>query len=432
MLRFRGHEVVPQNHLGDWGTPFGMLIEHMLDDDRGSPGQGDYSVSDLNAFYQQARTRFDADPDFRERARGRLVDLQRGDPETDALWRRLVAESERHFAEVYELLDVELTHDDLAPESMYHDRLAAVVEEFDQKGLTVESDGATVVFLPGFVGRTGDPIPLILRKSDGGYTYDTTDLAAIRYRIHDLGAGKLLYVVGVPQRLHLQMVFEAARAAGWLTDDIEALHVGFGSVLGEDGKMLRTRAGGAVRLVELLREAIERAAGLLEDRPELDDDDRRRLARAVGIGAVKYADLSTDRERDYVFSFERMLSLDGNTSVYLQYANARARSVLARASSRPGDEMRFQLVEEAERMLALRLLRLPAAVRQTLADMRPNKLCNYLYDLAVTFSTFYETCPVLAAPSDELRYSRLALCELTSRTLETGLGLLGIAAPEQL
>jgi arginyl-tRNA synthetase len=431
MRRFCGHDVLPQNHLGDWGTPFGMLIEHM--NDEGWADETDHSIGDLNSFYQSAREKFDGDPGFAERSRSRVVSLQEGDVATLSLWQGLVDESERHFDVVYRKLGVLLDHEHLAPESLYNDRLADVVRELEELGLTVEDDGATCVFPPGFTGRTGDPMPLIVRKRDGGYTYDTTDLAAIRYRIRDLEARELLYVVGAPQRMHFEMVFAAARIAGWLTGDVDARHIGFGSVLGEDGKMLRTRAGTPVRLVQLLDEAIERADALLAERGVAPGSERSQLARDIGIGAVKYADLSTDRERDYVFSFDRMLALDGNTSVYLQYANARACSVLARAAEAgipPG--RRLTLVHPAERELGLRLLQLPAALQDALDDMRPHKLCTYLFETAVAYTTFYEHCPVLAAEDDELRGSRLALCRLTSRTLTRGLDLLGIAAPPQL
>jgi arginyl-tRNA synthetase len=433
LLCFCGHEIVPQNHLGDWGTPFGMLIEHMLDEGWSEVTESTYSIGDLNAFYKHARERFDSDPEFRDRSRRRVVVLQAGDEPTHRIWKSLVAESERHFDEVYRLLGVLLDHSHLAPESSYSDRLAEVVDELTRLGLTEESEGATCVFVPGITGRRGEPLPLILRKQDRGYTYDTTDLAAIRSRVRDLHPAKLLYVVGAPQRTHLALVFAVAREAGWITDEMEVRHVAFGSVLGEDGKMLRTRAGTPVRLVDLLRDAIARADALLEQRGELDRQRREKLAQAIGIGAVKYADLATDRVRDYVFSFDRMLSLEGNTSVYLQYANARARSVLARGAdmgTAPGSS--FRLTERPERELALQLLRLPSALAETLADLRPHKLCNYLFGTAVSFSAFYETCPVLAVSDDDLRATRLALCELTSRVLTIGLELLGIAAPEQL
>jgi arginyl-tRNA synthetase len=289
------------------------------------------------------------------------------------------------------------------------------------------------VFPRGFTGRTGDPVPLIVRKGDGGYTYDTTDLAAIRYRTRALGANVLLYVVGAPQRMHFEMVFEVAREAGWLTEEVEARHVAFGAVLGKDKKMLRSRAGTPLRLVELLDEAIERGETLLADRGVEPGAERSELARAIGIGAVKYADLSTDRERDYVFSFDRMLALEGNTSVYLQYANARARSILTRAAHAnvlPARTLR--LSHPAERELGLRLLQLPVVLAEALSDVRLHKLCRYLFDVATAYTAFYEHCPVLTAETEELRRSRLALCELTSRTLTRGLDLLGIAAPPRL
>jgi arginyl-tRNA synthetase len=414
-----------------------MLIEHMVDEgwapggtggsDGGAPAA--HSIADLNAFYQAASEKWREDPAFAERARGRVVALQGGDAPTRELWRGLVEESERHFSDVYGLLGVELSAEDIAGESTYQGQLEEVVGELEARGLAVISEGALCVFPQGFQGRDGEPVPLIVRKSDGGYSYDTTDLAALRYRTQQLGAREILYVVGAPQRLHFEMVFQVAREMGWIDGDAHARHVAFGSVLGEDRKMLRTRSGAPVLLVELLGEAIERAAAVLAERGMVPDRD---LARAIGIGAVKYADLSSDREKDYVFSWDRMLSLEGNTSVYLQYANARARSVLRRGQSEgaaAGEEI--VLAEPAERDLALALLRLPAAIDAALADYRPHKLCGYLYGLAVSFSGFYEACPVLTA-AEPLRGSRLAMCVLTSRAITLGLALLGIEAPERL
>ncbi len=432
MLRFVGHDVIAQNHIGDWGTPFGMLIEHMLDEGWTPDANGDattHSIADLNDFYQAANAKFSDDPGFAERARERVVALQSGEITTTLLWRELVAESGRHFREIYHLLGVELTDADIAGESTYQSQLEEVTRELEQQGLAVESEGALCVFPHGFLGRDDEPVPLIVRKSDGGYSYDTTDLAALRYRTQVLQARELLYVVGAPQRLHFEMIFQVAREMGWINGGASARHIAFGSVLGEDRKMLRTRTGAPVRLVDLLHEAIERAAEVLSERG-MDPDPE--LARAIGIGAVKYADLSSDREKDYVFSWERMLSLEGNTSVYLQYANARARSVLRRAEdegAQIGD--RIVLVEPAERELALALLRLPAAIEATLSDYRPHRLCGYLYGLAVAFSGFYEACPVLTA-DEPVRGSRLALCELTSRAITLGLAQLGIDAPERL
>lgn len=432
LLRFTGHEAIAQNHIGDWGTPFGMLIEHLLDEG-GAEVAGQHAIGDLGDFYRAARAKFDSDEQFAERARRRVVALQSGDAETLSLWKALVAESERHFQQVYDLLGVQLRPRDIVGESAYDAQLADVAAELVQLGLAIESDGALCVFPKGFTGREGQPLPLIVRKSDGAYSYDTTDLAALRHRVKQLGASEIVYVVGAPQRLHFELVFAVGREAGWLGDGVQARHVAFGSVLGEDGKMLRTRSGEPVRLIDLLDEAVQRAGKVLEARGPLDGAlDAQALARAIGVGAVKYADLSSDREKDYVFSFDRMLSLEGNTSVYLQYANARACSVLRKAGAPRSGPVAIVLEHEAERELALALLRLPAAIDATLGDMRPHKLTGYLYGLAGFYSAFYEACPIIGASTPELRASRLALCELTSAAITLGLGLLGIEAPQEM
>jgi arginyl-tRNA synthetase len=432
LLRFGGHQVIPQNHLGDWGTPFGMLIEKLVED--GWSKRGDRTIPDINAFYREARVRFESDPDFAERARRRVVALQSGDSETLALWADLVGESVRQLDDLYRLLGVLLRPEDVCPESFYNPVLPEIVEELEAEGLAVPSDGALCVFPPGFTSRDGEPLPLIVRKRDGGYTYVTTDLAAIRHRTRDLGGDYLVYVVGAPQRLHFAMLFAASRMAGWLPDEARAEHVSFGSVLGPDGRMLRTRTGESVRLLDLVEEAVDRAASIVADRVELDEDERARVARAVGIGALKYADLSSDREKDYVFSWERMLAMDGNTAVYLQYANARIRSILRKAGAGaevPG-QARVILSAPAERALALKLAQFAAAVQMATEHLQPHRLCTYLYETATAFSAFYETCSVLNAESAELRASRLLLSELTSRTITAGLELLGIEAPERL
>jgi arginyl-tRNA synthetase len=430
ILRFLGHEVVPQNHVGDWGTPFGMLIEHV----RGQEWAGSETgpIEDLNEFYRSARERFDSEPGYADRSRARVVALQAEDPDTLALGKRLVTESERHFDEVYATLGVLLCSDDLAGESLYNPMLEDVVRDLERRGIAVLADGAVCVFPPGFTNRDGEPLPLIIRKRDGGYTYGTTDLAAIRHRVQTLDADEILYVVGTPQHLHLSMVFAAARMAGWLPDEVKARHVAFGSVLGEDGKMLRTRAGANVKLIDLLAEAQDRAEQVLKARrPELSE--QRALARSIGIGAVKYADLSTDRERDYTFSWERMLALEGNTSVYLQYASARAESIIRKAEiTSPQPPSRFVLDEPAERALVLQLLAFPAALESVTTSMRPDKLCGYLHDTAVAFSTFYDACPILKHEDETIRASRLGLTHQTQQVLNQGLNLLGIDAPDQL
>ncbi|WIV53099.1 arginine--tRNA ligase [Amycolatopsis nalaikhensis] len=424
LLRFAGHEVLPHNHLGDWGTPFGMLIEHLLD-----VSSEHRAIADLDAFYREARRKFDGDEAFATRSRERVVLLQSGDEETLGIWRELIAESTRHFNEVYALLGISLTDKDIYGESFYNPYLAAVVEDLEKAGLTELSDGAVCVFPEGFRNREGDRLPLIVRKRDGGYGYAATDLATVRYWTAERGATDLLYVVGAPQAQHFAMVFAVCRAAGWLTGNAE--HIGFGTVLGADGKTMRTRAGDTVKLADLLTEAVAHAAAVVAERSELDAAEQAEVARAVGIGAVKYADLSGDRERDYVFAWDRMLATEGNTSVYLQYAHARTESILRKAGGVP-DGTEIMLEAAAERALALKLLRFGEALKAATSAYAPHKLCTYLYETAVAFSQFYTECPVLKAPSPELRASRLRLTTLTSHTLALGLSLLGIEAPERL
>ena len=435
MLEALGHRVIRQNHLGDWGTPFGMLIEHLL-----SVGEAEaaheLSVGDLSRFYQEARAQFDSDPAFADRARARVVALQAGDPQTLRLWRLLVDESTRYFSAVYERLGVKLTGDDLAGESTYNDMLADTAAELERLGLLVESEGALCVFPPGFSSRDEEPLPLIVKKTDGGYGYDATDLAAIRYRLKVLGATRLLYVVGAPQRDHLEMVFETARQAGWLRPPARAEHVAFGSVLGADRKMFRTRAGSGVRLVDLLDEAVERAARIVAEKaPDLSPAEQAAVSEAVGIGAVKYADLSNDRLKDYVFDWDRMLDLTGNTAPYLQYAHARVRSLFRRAEGSGIDVASLEPSSEfapAERSLAVELLSFDGAVHGAATLLHPHRLCTFLYGLATAFTDFYETCAVLRAETDELRSARLLLSDLTARVLARGLDLLGIRAPERM
>ena len=353
-----GHEVVPQNHIGDWGTPFGMLIEHLLDVGQGDASGAEASVGELNEFYRAARAKFDEDPVFADRARQRVVQLQAGDARTLELWRKLVNVSQRHFREIYARLGVQLGDEDVRGESSYNDALADVAAELTRQGLARISDGALCVFAPGFANRDGEPLPLIVRKQDGGYGYAATDLAALRYRTQVLRATRLLYVVGAPQQQHFAMVFAVAELAGWLSPGARAEHVAFGAVLGADKKMLKTRSGEAVRLADLLDEAVERAAAELERRdPEAAESARRELAQKIGIGAVKYADLANDRIKDYVFDWERMLAVEGRTGPYLQYAHARIHSIFRKAaetgierSAQPG---RLALADPAERALAL-------------------------------------------------------------------------------
>ena len=433
MMEFLGHRVIRENHIGDWGRPFGMLIEHLLDLGEDVAATG-LTQGDLDGFYKQANAKFTDSEEFQARARERVVLLQQGDPETTRLWLRLVEMSTAYFNAVYSKLGVLLTDDDLAGESMYQPLMDATVERLDDAGLLVEDDGAKVVFPPGFENRDGDPLPLIIQARTGGFNYATSDLTCVIDRVARLDADLMLYVIGAPQAQHLQMVWKVCEMAGWLVPPTEAIHVAFGNVLGDDRKMLRSRSGDSVKLVELLDEAIDRAdAAIAEKNPDLDGDQRAEVARMIGIGAVKYADLSTDRVKDYVFDLDRMVSFDGNTGPYLQYAHARICSIFRRAGIDRASVRGLPITLDApqERALALRLLAYPTAIDTTLETYSPHKLCTYVYDLATDFTAFYEHCPVLKA-DEPLRSSRLALADLTARTLAHALGLLGIDAPEQM
>ena len=432
IYRFRGYRVVARSHVGDWGTPFGMLIEHLVDLGEAT-AMAALSIGDLDGFYRAARVKFEADEEFRERSRLRVVSLQGGDPETRRLWQILVDESVAYFAEVYAALDVTLTPADVVGESYYNNMLDDVVTDLDAQGLLVESGGALCVFPDGFTNRDGEPLPLIVKKRDEGFGYAATDLAALRDRIDHLHADELLYVVGAPQNQHFEMVFAVARAAGWLPASVRCEHVAFGNVLGADRKMFKTRTGETVKLIDLLNEATQRADATLAQRSsDLSDEERQHLATQIARAAIKYADLSNDRQRDYVFDLERMIAFEGDTGPYLQYAHARLRSILRRLGA-PWDPSTavFALAHDAERDLACGLIALPEAVDAAMATLHPHRLSGYLFDLAQRFTTFYEACPVLSA-AEPSRSERLALCELTARTLHLGLSLLGIEAPERM
>jgi arginyl-tRNA synthetase len=433
-LTFVGHSVIRENHIGDWGTPFGMLIEHLIDLGEENAAH-ELGVGDLDGFYKQARQKFEESDAFKDRARQRVVMLQGGDADTMRLWKTLVWESTRYFNKVYSQLGVLLTDDDLMGESAYNDLLVTVVDRLAQTGLLETSDGAEVVFPDGFTNRDNEPLPLIIRKGDGGYNYATTDLACVIDRVERLGAQSLLYVVGAPQAQHLQMVEAVARKAGWVPDGFIMDHVSFGSVLGADRKMLKSRSGETVKLAALLDEAVERAdAAIAEKNPAMNASDRELVARMIGIGAVKYSDLSTDRVKDYIFDWERMLSFDGNTAPYLQYAHARICSIFRRAGIAREDVRNIvpSLDDPREKALAMRLLRFDAAVWEMVDTLSPHKLCTYVFDVATDFTAFYEHCSVLKAETDQLRLSRLALCDATARVIEQALNLLGIDAPEQM
>lgn len=439
ILEFDAAKVIRQNHLGDWGTQFGMLIQYLFERPEGHLGagqdeSGSEAISRLNALYRAARQKFDSDPAFADRARRRVVALQAGDPETLAGWEEIVAESKVYFNDVYHRLGVLLTDDDAVGESFYNPVLQDIASDLEERGIAVRSDGALCVFFDDILGPDGSPAPLIVQKSDGGFGYAITDLAAIRYRAGTLHARRVLYVVDARQALHFRMVFETARRAGYLPDDVQAVHVSFGSVLGPDGRPFKTRAGDTVRLISLLDEAVERAEDTVaEKNPSLDAATLACRAREVGIGAVKYADLSTGRNRDYIFDLDRMVSLQGNTGVYLQYAHARINSILRKAPAGTPTAISAGLpLEPAERKLAMLLDGLDEALGTVRENYEPHRLCGYLYTLAQAFTDFYEACPVLRAPTDDVMANRIVLCQLTGGTLKLGLELLGIPAPDQL
>ena len=436
VLQYLGHEVTRRNHLGDWGTQFGMLIEHLIEESRENAADQS-TIGDLNALYQRSKQRFDSDADFADRARSRVVKLQSGDEHTLEIWRGLVDESMRHFEAVYGQLGVDLTREDTVGESAYNDRLPAVVSELETLGLLQESEGARVVFPEAYSDREGNPLPLIVQKGDGGYLYATTDLAAALQRIRDLGADWLIYVTDSRQRQHFAMVFSSLRAAGWAPEEgdgeVRLDHVPFGTILGPNGRPFKTREGDTVKLSALLDQAVARAdAAVREKNPDLPDAERAEVARVVGIGALKYADLSNDRVKDYEFNWDRMLALQGNTAPYLQYSYARIRSIFRKAEGEQPRGSEVSIEQAAERALALKLLGFSAAVSSVAESLEPHRLCTYLYELASAFHSFYEACPVLAADTAEQRASRMAVSDLASRVLRTGLGLLGIEVVERM
>lgn len=423
VLRFLGHTVIAQNHIGDWGTQFGMLTAYLVEVEQGAGAE--MALSDLEDFYRRAKQHMDEDPAFANTAREYVVKLQGGDPHVNSLWRRFLEISMHHCEAVYRTLGVGLTRADLRGESAYNDDLPGIVADLKAQGLAVESQGAQVVFLEEFRNKEGEAQAYIVQKQDGGYLYATTDIAAVRYRVETLRADRVLYVVDQRQGLHFQQLFSVVRKAGYVPESVVLEHVGFGVMLGEDNKPFKTRSGGTVKLAELLEEAIERAFVLVSEKnPELPEETRWMIARTVGVGAVKYADLSKNRASDYVFSWASMLSFEGNTAPYLQYAYTRSAKVL-RDAGEIDERAPLQLQERTEQLLALQLLRFGDALGAVAREAAPHHLCTYLFDLTVLFSRFYENCPVLKSEG-AVRASRLQLCRLTAATLKTGLGLLGI------
>jgi arginyl-tRNA synthetase len=433
VLEFAGHHVMRDNHIGDWGTPFGMLLEHLVDVGEDGP-EAQLLHTDPNTFYAAARVKFDSDPAFTERARQRVVKLQaQNDLDTQRLWDELVELSKQYLRDMYALLNVTLTDDDIRGESFYNDMLQGVADDLTEAGIAVISDGALCAFPPGFTGRDGTPLPVIIRKSDGGWNYSSTDLATVRYRVDKINVDRALYVVGSDQTLHFSMIFATGKMAGWIPDGKHFEHVQIGLVQGKDGGRLRTREGDTPKLSGLLAEGIERARAILDEMqpdPSLDLD---AIAKDVGIGAIKYADLSTARDSTYIFDFDRMISFRGNTGPYLQYATTRIRSIFRKAGI---DENQIatpiRVTEPAERELALRLLGFGAVITSVAETAEPHRLCAYVFDVASLFTTFYEQCPVLKADNEDTTQSRLALCAATLRVLTAALGLLGVPIPERM
>ena len=431
VLEFLGDHVIRQNHVGDWGTQFGMLLAYMQE--QGADSQAE--LADLEEFYRAAKQRFDESPEFANRARQLVVALQAGDEDCLRLWQRFNEVSLNHCQAVYDRLDVKLSMDDVKGESFYNPDLATIVQELKNQGLLTEDAGAQCVFMDEFKNADNDPLPIIVQKADGGYLYSTTDLAAMRYRNNQLQADRVLYFVDQRQALHFQMVFSLARLAGFVRPAMQLEHMGFGTMNGADGRPFKTRDGGTVKLIDLLDEAEQRAYQLVKQKnPELNEDELQKVAHSVGIGAVKYADLSKHRSSDYSFNFEQMLSFEGNTAPYLLYAYTRVASVFRKAgltmdAALPGS---MQLATEQELSLASSLARFAEVLQQVADKGTPHTLCTYLYDLAGQFSSFYENCPILTAEQESTQHSRLRLAALTGRTLKQGLELLGLNTLERM
>ncbi|MCQ4286816.1 arginine--tRNA ligase [Pseudomonas stutzeri] len=430
VLEFLGDEVIRQNHVGDWGTQFGMLLAYLEE----NPAAAESELSDLEQFYRAAKQRFDDSPVFADRARELVVKLQAGDADCLRLWNRFNEISLSHCQKVYDRLNVKLTPDDVKGESAYNAELGDIVEALKAKGLLSESNGAQCVFLEEFKNAEGNPLPVIVQKAGGGYLYATTDLASMRYRSQQLKADRALYFVDQRQALHFQMAFEVARRAGFVSSDMQLEHMGFGTMNGADGRPFKTRDGGTVKLVDLLDEAEQRAYSLVKGKnPDLDETELRQIARAVGIGAVKYADLSKHRTSDYSFNFEQMLSFEGNTAPYLLYAYTRVASVFRKlGTGMDGLTGEIQLQAEQEQALGAKLAQFAEVLNGVGEKGVPHLLCSYLYDLAGLFSSFYEHCPILTADSDTVKQSRLRLAALTGKTLKQGLELLGLETLERM
>lgn len=432
-LEFLGHHVIRANHVGDWGTQFGMLIAWL--EKQQQENAGDMALADLEGFYRDAKKHYDEDEAFAERARNYVVKLQSGDTYFREMWRKLVDITMTQNQITYDRLNVTLTRDDVMGESLYNPMLPGIVADLKAKGLAVESEGATVVFLDEFKNKEGDPMGVIIQKKDGGYLYTTTDIACAKYRYETLHADRVLYYIDSRQHQHLMQAWTIVRKAGYVPDSVPLEHHMFGMMLGKDGKPFKTRAGGTVKLADLLDEALERARRLVaEKNPDMPADELEKLANAVGIGAVKYADLSKNRTTDYIFDWDNMLAFEGNTAPYMQYAYTRVLSVFRKANI---DEQALAsapviISEDREAQLAARLLQFEETLTVVAREGTPHVMCAYLYDVAGLFSGFYEHCPILSAENDAVRNSRLKLAQLTAKTLKLGLDTLGIETVERM
>lgn len=438
VLRFMGHNVICQNHIGDWGTQFGMLIEYLID--MGYSPETEWEIKSLDEFYQSAKKRFDADSDFKVRAKERVVKLQHKDEGTIYFWEKLCSESYKHFSEIYDRLNVLLTKEDIAGESKYNDDLTVTLGELEVLGLVVDSDGAKVIYPDGFVGKDGTPLGMIVQKSDGAFLYATTDLSAAKYRITHLSADRIVYVTDSRQSLHFEMLFEVLKSSGWASSDIRLQHVPFGTILGKDNRPFKTREGGTVKLVNVLNACVKHAEVTVRNKSAgLSEEQCKEIANIVGMGALKYSDLSSDRIKDYVFDIDRMLSLDGNTAPYIQYSYARICSILRKLEQNGvnvsyGQKEFIQFVAEndVERNLALKLLQFSSILESVSDSLEPHRLAGYLYEISALFHSFYERCSVVNAGSDGLRDSRIMLLELLQNVLVVGLDLLGIEVVDDM
>ena len=433
-MEFWGDKVIRQNHMGDWGTQFGMLIAHLEDKLAAGIDLEAVALADLEDFYREAKKRFDDEAGFADKSRDYVVKLQSGDAHCQKLWQLFIDTSVKHSEEVYEKLNVTLSHADIKPESAYNSMLQGIVDDLKQRQLAVEDQGALVVFLQELADKEGNPSPFIVQKTGGGFLYSTTDLAACQYRSHDLNADRIVIFTDARQALHFKQVELVARKAGYLRDATTYDHCPFGTMMGEDGKPFKTRTGGTVKLAELLEEAVVRAKAVVQEKAsDLSEDEIAEVARKVGIGAVKFADLSKNRTSDYIFSWDAMLSFEGATAPYLQYAYTRVRSILRRAEIADGFSADLVIAQEQEKQLAVKLLRFEEALQQVMKDAQPNLLCNYLYELASLYMAFYEACPILKDGVEPAqRDSRLMLSIFTSKLLKQGLDLLGIEVMERM